>query len=366
MYDFRTIRSLVQSMLLPLPTVQETVIDMVNLLLRIKSPGWAQSFLAGRRLTTYGRVTTLKSNEGGKEMTNTQDDDNPEQNFVEHYTALLLAVFIKTDLLPILLRLTQTSDSPALKRKATLLIGELLKMSSRLLPSACSSELQLLPELFAAAADFSNEKHFISSSIVYQISSVSRTLYRSTPTSGGAGTLSSSTGDTSEDHPRGNSTIATDDATFRQLLLDSGVLNSSNYTKWNWEVVVRLMDGPLQVGKRLEEAAKGSKFLKRLMSFYRPFKYRFSEIKSTRNTQKYVKAGCALMHALLQSPEGVKYLADNKLLRQIAECLAQCDPVLPPPLFLSSRLLTVPHASLRRLDGPSHYVPFFSNSHDHY
>ena len=33
------------------------------------------------------------------------------------------------------------------------------------------------------------------------------------------------------------------------------------------------------------------------------------------------------MRALLQNPEGVRYLAENKLLRQIAECLAQLDRV---------------------------------------
>jgi hypothetical protein len=133
-----------------------------------------------------------------------------------------------------------------------------------------------------------------------------------------------------EDQPKANSSVVFDDASFRQLLIDTGVLNHSNYTKWNWDVVLRVIDGPLQVGKRLEEAIKASKFMKRLMSFYRPFKYRFAEIKNTRSTQKYIKVGCALVHSLLQSPEGVRVLADSKLLRQIAECLAQCDPVSSP------------------------------------
>jgi CDP-diglyceride synthetase len=80
-------------------------------------------------------------------------------------------------------------------------------------------------------------------------------------------------------------------------------------------------------GKRLDEAIKASKFIKRIMSFYRPFKDKFAEVRITRPNQKYVKVGCALMHTLLQTAEGVRYLADNKLLRQVAECLAQCDPV---------------------------------------
>src|SRR5262249_23899764 len=126
---------------------------------------------------------------------------------------------------------------------------------------------------------------------------------------------------------RANAPVNFDDGAFRQLLMDSAVLGSSNPFKWNWDVILRIIEGPLTNAKRLEEAIRASKFMKRLMSFYRPFKYKFSEFKNSRATHKYVKVGCALMHSLLQSGEGVKYLMDSKLLRQIAECLAQCDPV---------------------------------------
>lgn len=332
MYEFRSIRSLLTSMLLPNASIRETVLDLLFTLLRIKPPAWATSFLAGRRLTTYGRVANLKSpNSKDRGTAFYSEEDSGEQNFVEHYTALLLAIFIKAGLLPILLKIAQEDENPTLKRKTTLLIGEVLKLASRLLPLSWSAELQLLPELFSAAAGFGNDDQFIASGIVYQISSVSRTLYRSAPMATMAGALpsSNSLGDLSllDEQPKANTSIILDDATFRQLLIDSNVLNSSNYAKWNWEVIMKVFDGPLQTGKRLEEAVKASKFMKRIISFYRPFKYKFAEVKNTRNTQKYVRAGCALMHALLQSAEGVKFLADSKLLRQIAECLAQCDPV---------------------------------------
>ncbi|UNI17254.1 hypothetical protein JDV02_003612 [Purpureocillium takamizusanense] len=347
MYDFRPIRSLIASILFPNAAIRETVLDLLFSLLRIKPPAWATSFLAGRRLTTYGRVANMKSsNARDRSATLYLEEDNSEQNFVDHYTALLLAIFIKVGLLQSLLHIAQSEEDPMLKRKTTLLIGEVLKLASRLLPPSWSSELQLLPELFSAATQFTNEDHFIASGIVYQISSVSRTLYRSAPSETMAGALPSSDSMQSmglvDEHPKTNTSIVFDDATFRQLLIDTGVLNSSNYMKWNWEVIMKVIDGPLQVGKRLEEAIKASKFMKRIMSFYRPFKYKFAEIKNTRNTQKYVKAGCALMHSLLQSPEGIKFLADSKLLRQVAECLAQCDPTsgltAQFPMFAKDRL----------------------------
>lgn len=329
MYDFRSIRSLLASMLLPSPEVRETILDLLFSLLRIKPPAWATSFVAGRRLTTYGRVANLKSEDkhGG---THYYEEDSGEQNFVEHYTALLLAVLIKAQLLHTLLRVAEAEDT-MLKRKATLLIGEVLKLASRLLPASWSAELQLLPELFTTAVNFGGQEQYRASSIVYQISSVSRILYRSEPTGSLPKALPPSGGSmnemAAEDQPKASSAIVLESATFRQLLIDSGVLNHSNYAKWNWEIIMKIIEGPLQVGKRLEEAIKASKFMKRIMSFYRPFKYRFADVKNSKNTQKYVRAGCALVHSLLQSPEGVRYLADSKLLRQIAECLAQCDPV---------------------------------------
>lgn len=89
---------------------------------------------------------------------------------------------------------------------------------------------------------------------------------------------------------------------------------------------MEIIQGPLGNWKRLEEA-KSTKFLKRLLSFYRPFKHKFSDILNTKPNQRYVRVGCALFTTLLASPEGVKYLGGNKLLFQIAECLAQLDPV---------------------------------------
>lgn len=332
MYNFRAIRSLVSSLMLPNPTIRETVIDLLFTLLRIKSPFWATSFLAGRRLTTYGRVANLKT-ALPKSTAQPTEEETSDKNFVDHYTALLLAVLISSNMMQGLLQVTRETDNSMLKRKTTLLIGEVLKLASRLLPSTWSSELQLLPELFAAASHFGDQERYDATGTVYQISSVSRTLYRSAPSN--ATTLATSINNSNdnlvslEEQPKNNPNLTLDETTFRQLLVETQVLSSTNPVKWRWEIILRIIEGPLLNGKRLDEAIKASKFIKRIMSFYRPFKYKFAEIRATRITAKYVKVGCALMHTLLQTQEGVRYLADNKLLRQIAECLAQCDPVGP-------------------------------------
>ncbi|KAG9239381.1 Rapamycin-insensitive companion of mTOR, N-term-domain-containing protein [Amylocarpus encephaloides] len=343
MYNFRAVRSLISSLMLPNPKIRETIIDLLYLLLRIKSPFWATSFLAGRRLTTYGRVANLKT---ATPKTAAVDEDASDKTFVDHYTALLLAVLISSDLLPGLLQVTRDADNMMLKRKTTLLIGEVLKLASKLLPSTWSSDLQLLPELFTAASHFGDQERFDATGTVYQISSVSRTLYRSGTNTAGSlanvGNISSDNLACLEDTPKSNPNLTLDETTFRQMLVETQVLSSTNPIKWKWEIILKIIEGPLLNGKRLDEAIKASKFIKRIMSFYRPFKYKFAEVRNTRINQKYVKVGCALVQTLLQTIEGVKYLSDNKLLRQIAECLAQCDPTsgltAQSPMFSKERL----------------------------
>ncbi|KAI0998862.1 Target of rapamycin complex 2 subunit [Podosphaera aphanis] len=340
MYRFRSLRSLISCLMFPNTSIRDTVIDMLFSLLRVKSPFWAPSFLAGRRLTTYGRVATMRASP--QKPVQAPEEEPCEKSFVDHYTALLLAVLISTGLLQGLLQVTRDADNSMLKRKTTLLIGEVLKLASHLLPLNWSRNLQLLPELFAAASKFGDEERFDATATIYQISSVSRTLYRSSPSSIFNSAIHSENTEFREDQPKGNPNIILDETNFRQLLIESQVLSSTNPSKWKWDVILKVIEGPLLNGKRLDEAIKASKFIKRIMSFYRPFKFRFSDVKNSRSSQKYVKVGCALMNTLLQTSEGVKYLSDNKMLRQVAECLAQCDPTsgltAQNPMFSRERL----------------------------
>lgn len=121
--------------------------------------------------------------------------------------------------------------------------------------------------------------------------------------------------------------LSMDDSSFKRLVAMTHVLDTKLFRQWNWDALMELVQGPLRSPKRLEELTRGSKFLKRLLSFYRPFKYRFSNLTITREHLHYVEVGKELMQSLLETPEGARYLSQNKLFRQIAECLAQLDPL---------------------------------------
>ena len=118
-----------------------------------------------------------------------------------------------------------TSDS-AIVRKTTLLLGEVLKLASRLLPTTYNVKIQLLPELFTSATRFGIDR-FAASSAVYQIDSLNRTLHRSLPATAAPQRLSL------DDERRGQRQVEqvkiklnmqVDEAHFRGLLMDCGVL----------------------------------------------------------------------------------------------------------------------------------------------
>ena len=235
----------------------------------------------------------------------------------------------------------------ALKRKATLLLTEVCKLADYSLPRTLSAGLQVIPRPMNTAFDMAVGDDPLQTAIVYQLDSVNRTLNQS-----GLDTKSRSRSDSrSQEIPamiRVNEAAKTklsvdmEELQFRSIILDTQVLASTNYLKWKWDLISDIVEGPMLHPKRLDDAIKATKFLKRLVAFYRPFKHKFSDARNTKPNQRYVRTGCALIKTLLQNPEGIIYLSENKLLRQLAECIAQLDPssglVSETPMFSAQRV----------------------------
>lgn len=58
----------------------------------------------------------------------------------------------------------------------------------------------------------------------------------------------------------------------------SQVMLTKDHTKWNFDSLLDLIEGPLLNPKRMEEAIKVSRFIRRLTSFFHPFSHRFSDL----------------------------------------------------------------------------------------
>ncbi|KAL8823092.1 MAG: hypothetical protein Q9191_006183 [Dirinaria sp. TL-2023a] len=330
--NFSAFQSLLSSLSYPAPVAREILLDLLFDVLCIKPPSWTSSFLAGRRLTTYGRVAKLTTDTPSQNQKLDPEDENNEVSLVDHFTTLLLAIFVHCGVTHALSDLIEDEIDLSLRRKATLLLSEILKLANHSLPGTMSASLQVMPALLQPDVGDDSENAPPTTGMIYQIDSVNRTLNRSGPNA--KPHLASNNryresyetvGKNEAARPKLN--VDMDDLQFRSLVLETQVLSSSNYLKWKWDLIMDIVEGPLLNPKRLDDAVKATKFLKRLTAFYRPFKHRFADVRNTKPNQRYVRGGCALLKTLLQTSEGISYLAESKLLRQLGECIAQLDPL---------------------------------------
>ncbi|PHZ16464.1 uncharacterized protein RHIMIDRAFT_62286 [Rhizopus microsporus ATCC 52813] len=363
--NMRAARSVVQALRMPVPETQKLVLDMFFDIFRVKLPNNHDGFLSGRQHTIQLNPTT--SHESPKTpprgptsvlnsmvMTNlltaggissdayvrctqntgaTSASNSERLKMLDHHLSIIIIIFIESDILMALVDMVK-SDDIYLSRKATLLIGEILQLSTRLLPILMAIQVQSLPKLFTLASNFEDEqvRHNATTALAHiDRLTRARTRYTNAPAlNKGSEQLSNSSVRTQEKVHEVKLKIgfAIDDAHFRQLLMDTQVLATNDYTKWNWESVTELLQGPLLNPRRLDEAMRSKKFIKRLLGFYRPFKHQFSDINATKGTiTKYVKTGCTLLSTLLSNPDGVRYLGESKLLGDIAEAFHELDPL---------------------------------------
>ncbi|KAH6907986.1 Rapamycin-insensitive companion of mTOR, N-term-domain-containing protein [Coprinopsis sp. MPI-PUGE-AT-0042] len=333
--DMAAVRSLVDTLRIPSLETRDLILDMFFDLLNIKTPEWYQTFIDGRRLTMYRRRSAFPSSQSQHEP---PERDEEALKLVDQYLALLLVILTNAGLCDALVAMTEESTMGTnLSRKATLLLAEVLAMGK---PSSTTirgrqNPSRAIPGVFAMATDYENKEHrIVGTSAVSAIDSFNRNKSR----------LEGSNPKFDSSRPRANSV---EDAVRRgqrqveqvklkmSMQMDDKSVPSCDYrdpmtkdfTRWDFDALQALIEGPLLAPKRMEEATRGTRFIRRLMSFYLPFNQRFSAIKRTSANVKWVKLGCTLMNTLTSTPEGVRYLAnDDQLLAQLMRAFAQLDP----------------------------------------
>lgn len=111
-----------------------------------------------------------------------------------------------------------------------------------------------------------------------------------------------------------------DEMGFKKMVYDSKVLQTKEYTLWDWNIIEALCKGPLMNSRRLEELTRNTKFIKRLLLFYRPLRFKFSTInRRHRMGNKYIQVGCQFFIMLTSTEEGIRNLLDDtKMIPQLA------------------------------------------------
>lgn len=97
-HEARPLNSLLQSLHYPDPQARDLIMELLFDALRIKPPSWSSSFLAGRRLTTYGRVSNLRPESETRFFRGSGEDNSSKFDLTAHFSTLILAALIDAGL----------------------------------------------------------------------------------------------------------------------------------------------------------------------------------------------------------------------------------------------------------------------------
>ncbi|RPD54648.1 hypothetical protein L226DRAFT_535797 [Lentinus tigrinus ALCF2SS1-7] len=335
--DKAAIRVVVDCLRIPSLETREVILDMFFDLLNIKPPEWHRAFIDGRRLTMYRRSRT------SAELQPADIPQRPQDTLklTDQYIALLILVFTKAGLLDALTSMFEESSvGSALSRKATLLMAEVLQKANQVLPLSIAAKIQALPRVFSLASDYNDNEHrIVGSSALSSIDSFNRHRARLQPANvrGDSRPRANSVeesvrrGQRAVEQDKLKMKMQMDDKTFQANLLDTQVMLTKDHAKWSFDTLQDLVEGPLHNPKRMEEAIKVSRYIKKLMSFFHPFAHRFSDLPKSKPNQRWVRLGCLLLDALMASSDGIRFLQEDEFLGQLVKGFAQLDPFNPTP-----------------------------------
>ncbi|OAV98339.1 hypothetical protein PTTG_25752 [Puccinia triticina 1-1 BBBD Race 1] len=180
----RSLRMYVQSMKVPSDSIRLILIDALFEIFQIKTPQWFSTFMSGKRLTYYQKPGTQPVQSSQPPINKDLPEKTSERaTLADHYLAILLLVFFDVKLLETLIEITESkgtrdepvpgstttkqanlnialaSKSSVVRKKASLLIAEILDLSNRILPLRYGTRIQSLPRLFELAASFQQGDH---------------------------------------------------------------------------------------------------------------------------------------------------------------------------------------------------------------
>ncbi|GAA6063262.1 hypothetical protein JCM10212_004996 [Sporobolomyces blumeae] len=338
----QALTSLVDSLTNPSRIVRETLLDMFSNIFNVR-----------KEIPTRPPGPPVSRPD---EPTPPATTERSRTNLLDQYSAILLLAFVEAGLVEGLAKLASNPQDASTSIRVSALIGEILDLSNRVLPARIAAQLQALPKLFSLTSSFDEmtQERLKASDTLVAIAGLNREKR-----------IVGSQKAAREDRPRLASAeessqrnlqqrnlvetdrlrlaLSVDDVTFRNLLLETGVLSTKDHTRWSFEILLEVVEGPLRNPKRLDESMRASKFMRRVLAFFHPLGFRYSDMRKSEMTAKWTRLGCSVMATLLTHPEGVQYLAEDKLLPQIAECLLQLEPLgVPtngiPALFSRERI----------------------------
>ncbi|UZJ53770.1 hypothetical protein CBS101457_003090 [Exobasidium rhododendri] len=314
LYDRRSIKSLILALRANSSQIQDKILDVFSSLLSIKGKS------GDAKKTTVATTTTTSGTQRFKSPALISGND--QFNLYDHYLALIVVTLIECGLVEAIVHVLENSID--LSRKATLLMGQITQLASRHLPSDYGIRVHALPDLFRAMfikpgdrerADCSNKMNKAALAL-RTLGGFERETVRNQVLLKNAKRNRSHSGTVSA-----RAATQVDDLALRAMLAESNALSAKDYTKWNIDVLIHIFEAIAGNPKRLEETIRSSKIIKRVLAFYHPFTLQYAAVPNNVKTQRYTKLGCVMLSTLLSYPDGIRTLAEDKLLKEIRESL---------------------------------------------
>ncbi|KAJ3112369.1 hypothetical protein HDU96_004614 [Phlyctochytrium bullatum] len=258
------------------------------------------------RISSLGNLYEFMTSKGRQDVTQIVPPNPRKISLMAHIISVLLIVFVDCGLVETLIDIAQDSNRD-LSLRAIVLIGELLQLTHRLLPSSYWAKVQPIASLFHNASNFQDEqKRHASTAALAAVDGILRwreksfikkyacvlkghdvfpnlrfiilaAVYVRPQRAENDGKLERLRIPSSGTQKRLD---YSDDNQFKGVLADiEKMLGSKDFLRWNWDTIQELIEGPLTNPRRMEEAIKNSKVVKRLVSFYKPLNHQFSDIK---------------------------------------------------------------------------------------
>lgn len=331
--NFECIKDLICNLKKKSPKLRDIIMEILLDLLRIEMFPWLKS-------SSIGDVIHSFNNYGNNSnFTFEYDEISPESfefNIINHYLGLIIAILINHGIIDLLIEVIEENSNESNTKKATKLVTHIYSMANNFLPDELLHDKLLLSSL---------RKEYLELSSTFKIWQSTRKSNQLTQASGfDPSNQSSKKLRLYIKNVSIGSRYNIDDLEFKNMVTNIRILTIKEFEDWNWNLLFSFIQGPLRNPRRFDEILeKNPKFLKRLMSFYRPFKFRFCNMPIThKNFKMYINIGCQLLETYLTLNHGIKYLSSNKLLPQLSEIFAQVDPysgiVAKEPILSKKRL----------------------------
>lgn len=119
-----------------------------------------------------------------------------------------------------------------------------------------------------------------------------------------------------------------DENLVRNLIHETLVIPEKEYGRWNWDLILELFITVLRHPFALNDTLRNTSFVRRLLFFYKPSSNQFSDLLSNKANLKFLQAGCEIIDTMTSCMDGVKYLYENGLFREISQWLSLSFPVI--------------------------------------